>query len=86
MVEEPIDFSEMAKDFNDADDGEVFGVDDGVTSCFPHAWSTHAEELEVGSSSVHRFDELGSVHFTGSFARGDEDVHGSYCRLKIVDF
>jgi hypothetical protein len=36
----------MAEDFGDADNGEVFRVDDGVATDGAHAVSADAEELE----------------------------------------
>ena len=41
-------FREMAQDLCDADDCEVFGVDDGVASGGAHAVAADAEEGEVG--------------------------------------
>ena len=37
----------MAENFGDADDGKIFGVDDGVASGGPHAVSADAEEFEM---------------------------------------
>jgi hypothetical protein len=65
----------MTEYFNDADDGEILGVDDGVASCVAHPWAADPEELQVRCSPPHRFNELGPIHFTGSFTSGDEDVH-----------
>ena len=41
------DFRQVAENFGDADDGEIFGVDDGVASGGAHAVAADAEEFEV---------------------------------------
>src|ERR1700722_1436043 len=76
MPEQPPDFRQMAEDFGDADDGEVFGVDDGVASGGAHAVGADAEEFERWVAAAQGFDELSAVHFTRSFAGGDENSHG----------
>src|SRR3979490_1315428 len=37
FAEEAVNFREMTEDFGDADDGEVFGVDDYLAACSAHA-------------------------------------------------
>ena len=66
----------MAENFRDADDGEIFGVDDRVASGGPHAVPAHAEKIEptvrvlrlllVGGAQS--FNELCPIPFARSFA------------------
>src|SRR5882672_1360572 len=63
-----INLGQMAEDFSDADDGEIFRVDDGFATCGAHASSADAEEFELRIAAAQGFDELRAVHFSGSFA------------------
>jgi hypothetical protein len=65
----------MAKNFGDADDGEVAGIHDCIAACLPHALAAHAEEFESGVMTAKGADELPAVHFTRSFSGGDQDAH-----------
>ena len=47
FAEETVDFWEMAEDFGDADDGEVFGVNDDLAAGGAHAVSARTEEGKV---------------------------------------
>src|ERR1700688_810395 len=48
MLVEAQDLRQMANDFGDADDGEIFRVDHGVTAGGPHALAADAEEFKRG--------------------------------------
>jgi len=63
-----VDLWQVAEDFGDAHDGEVFRVDYGVAAGGAHALSPDAEELELRVAAVQGFDELRAVHFPRSFA------------------
>ncbi len=63
-----IDFWQVAEDFGDADDGEIFRVDDRVAAGGTHAVSADAEEFKLRVEAMQGIDELGAVHFSGSFA------------------
>ncbi len=67
----------MAEDFGDADDGEVFGVDDRVAAGGAHAVSADTEEFEGRIAAAQGFDELRAVHFPRSFASRDQDSQES---------
>ncbi len=71
----------MAEDFGDADDGEIFGVNDGIASGGAHALATDTEEFERGILTAQRFDELRAIHFSGGFAGRDEDAHGGIVKV-----
>ena len=58
----------MAEDFGDADDGEIFRIDDCVAAGGAHAVSADAEEFELQVVAAQGFDELRAVHFPGGFA------------------
>ena len=47
LVKQAPDLRQMAENFRDADDSEVFGVDHGVATRGPHAVPAHAEEFEL---------------------------------------
>ncbi len=47
MLEQAVDFWQMAENFGDADDGKIFRVDDGVAAGGAHALSADAEEFEL---------------------------------------
>ena len=68
MLEQAVDLWQMAEDFGDADDGEIFRVDHGVAASGTHAVSADAEELELRVAAAQGFDKLRAVHFSGSFA------------------
>jgi hypothetical protein len=57
----------MAENFGDADDREIFGVDDSVAAGGAHAVPADAEEFELRIAAAQSFDELCAVHFPGSF-------------------
>src|SRR5580704_6492041 len=65
----------MAEYLGDADDGEIFGVDDGVATRAAHAVSAHAEELERWLPAPQSFDKLRAVHFAGGLPGRDQDSH-----------
>jgi hypothetical protein len=67
----------MAEDFGDADDGEVFGVDNCVAAGGAHAVSADAEEFKGSVAASQGFDELSAVHFPRSFASRDQDSQES---------
>ncbi len=46
MLEQAVDLGQMAEDFGDADDGEIFRVDHGIAASGAHAVSADAEEFE----------------------------------------
>ena len=68
-----VDAGEVVDDFDQADDGEVFGSDYGADSGGAEFGSGAAEEVTVGPLLFELGDELGGVVFTGGFARRDED-------------
>jgi hypothetical protein len=63
-----IDLWQVAEDFGDANDGEVFRIDYGVAARGAHALSADTEEIELRVEAVQGFDELRAVHFPRSFA------------------
>src|SRR5579864_3221927 len=67
----------MIQDLGDADDCQIFGINNRIASRRAHAISAHAEEVErsVRSCASQRVDKLCSVHFTGSLSCRDEDAH-----------
>src|SRR5579864_1668824 len=68
-------FGEVTENLGDADDRQVFGIDDGVAPGGAHPVTANAEELERWIEVPQSFDELCTVHFTGRFAGGDQDEH-----------
>jgi hypothetical protein len=54
----------MAENFGDANDGKIFGVDDGVASRGPHFFSAHAEKFQGRIYVTQGCDELCAVHLT----------------------
>src|SRR5580704_11487547 len=68
MSKQAVDLRQMTENFGDADDGEVFRVDDRVAAGGAHAVSADAEEIEVWIATAQGFDELRAVHFSGCFA------------------
>ncbi len=75
VMERCVNLGKMAKDLGDADDREVFGVDDRVTSGGAHALTAHAEEFKRRVLTAQRLDQLRAIHFSRSLAGGDEDAH-----------
>src|ERR1700683_908695 len=79
-------FGELAEDFQhggnfvnhfgDAEDGDLFGVDDDFDAGGAHAFATHAEDVRA-SFGAEGGGEAGAVHVTGGFAGGDENLEGS---------
>ena len=85
----------MAKNLSDADDGQVFSIDNDFASRCAHALPARPEEFKLPGlcsggalprldgaeprphTSTQSFDELRSIHFTGGFAGGDENLHGT---------
>ena len=74
-AEESPDSGEVGEDFGDANDGEVFHVDDRIASGGAHFVSAGAEEFERWIQAAQSFDELRPVHFTRGFTGGDENSH-----------
>ena len=82
---EPKNFRETADDLSDADDGQVFGIDDDVATGGAHALSAGAEEVNLRSmrrdsrprlssgaqlrSPPQRLDQLRAIHFARGFTR-----------------
>src|SRR5580698_11318699 len=71
---------QMAHNLSDADDGEIFGVDDDVAPRGAHALPTCTEELERWILPPKRFNQLRAVHFAGGFTGRDQNLHGDHCR------
>jgi hypothetical protein len=82
----------MAKNFRDADDGKISGVDHSVATRSPHAIPAHPEKFQLwvqyglcGRGRLAReppqsFHQHRAVHFAGSFPSGDENLHGGHCK------
>ena len=77
FMKESVDLWQMTEDFGDADDGEIFGVDDDVASGGAHLLSADAEELCRGVPAPQGLDQLRAIHFPRSFARRDEHTHAT---------
>ena len=77
VLVESQNFGQVAENLGDTDDRQVFGIDDGVASGYAHTVTANAEELERWIEVLQGLDELRTVHFTGSFAGGDQDKHES---------
>src|SRR5579862_7349808 len=74
---EPENLWQMTEDLRDADDSQVFRVDNGVAACGAHAVSTDAEKLELAFKfgcprmtygAAQRLNKLRPIHFPRSFA------------------
>jgi hypothetical protein len=65
----------MAEDFRDADDGQVFGIDDSIAADGTHAVATHTEEFKRRITASQSLDKLRAVHFAGRLTGGDQDSH-----------
>src|SRR5208282_3746336 len=61
MLEQAVDLGQMAEDFGDADDREIFSVSDGVAAGDAHAVSADAEEFKLRIAAAQGFDELRAV-------------------------
>ena len=74
---EPENLREPAENLGDADDGEVFGVDDGLAPGSPHAIAADAEEAKptlrvrwvLAGRAPQRINQLRPIHLPRSFAR-----------------
>ena len=75
VVEQAIDFGKVAEDFGDAHYGEIFGVDHRVATRVAHARPADSKEFETWVAPPESLHELRAVHFTGSLAGGDQDLH-----------
>ena len=76
----------MTKNLGDADDGQVFSIDNDFASRSTHALPARPEEFKLPGlrgdgalprphTSTQSFDELRAIHFTGGFAGRDENLH-----------
>jgi hypothetical protein len=77
----------MAENFGDADDRQVFGIDDNVASGSVHTLAAYAEERERTCRICHPlqgFDQLRAIHFTGRFSRRNQDQHADIVRDGLV--
>ena len=45
LMEQAINLGEVAEDFRDANDGEIFGIDDGVAASGAHCRASGSEKL-----------------------------------------
>jgi hypothetical protein len=77
FVKQAIDFGKMADDLRNADDREISCVDHGVAPRSPHAIPTYPKEFQGWIALTQSLDKLSPIHFTRSFASGDENSHRS---------
>src|SRR5258708_3305452 len=68
VLVEAVDLWQMAEDFGDADNGEIFRVNDSIAAGRAHAISANAEEFKSLIAATQGLDELRAIHFSGSFA------------------
>ena len=64
MIEERIDFAKMTEDLGDADDSEIFRIDNRFTTGGAHAGSANAKEFKGRIAALERSDQFRAVHFT----------------------
>ena len=69
-----VDARDVAEDFSDAHDGDVFGADGLELAGGAHFSSAEAGEGGVGKCGLEGADELGAVEVAGSLAGGEEDL------------
>src|SRR5207248_10493729 len=66
----------------DADHAEVNArVDDEVATGLPHALAADAIKFGAWDAATQGFDELRAVQFARRLSGGDQDAHGTSCRL-----
>ena len=78
-IEEPVNFSKMTQNLRDPNYRELLGIDDRVAAGGAHPRPANAKKFHARVAAAQGFDELGSVHFTRSLARGDQDLHEINC-------
>jgi len=69
-----VDAGDVAEDFGDAHDGNVFGADDAGLAGLLHVRAAEAGEGGVGQARAQGVDEGGAVVVAGGFAGGEEDA------------
>ena len=69
-----VDVGDMAEDFGDAHDGDVFGSDDAGLAGLLHVRAAEACEGGLGQMGAQSDDEGGAVGVAGGFSGGEEDA------------
>jgi hypothetical protein len=77
-----VDAGDMGDDFEEADDGEAGGIDDGLDAGLAHAGAGAAEQARVGPEAAEFGGEERGVKIAGGLPGGDQDGAGhSTCRI-----
>jgi hypothetical protein len=87
LAELGVDAGQVADDFRDAHDGDVFRTDDAVKACFYHARTAHAYETQLGGGLLAEgFHQHCTVVLAAGFACRDEKGggHGADDRLQVT--
>ena len=69
-----IDVGDVAEDFGDTHDGDIFGAHDLLLVLTGHLGAPETREGGVWKAGVEGGDDLGAVGITGGFAGGEEDA------------
>lgn len=84
FAEFAIDARDVMDDFDQADDIEVGGIDDGADAGVAHAGSGTTEEIGLGQVGAEGGYERGGIEVAGGLAGGNEDLHSKGFGVRIA--